>query len=373
MTTQPQRMISASPEEAAFTAVSLPLHELCADRALLKSWKRLEEAASLPTQGHAFASGLAETLLAGTRVDAICVKDPQGLVAVAPFCGKAGFFARWRLVGPQEVWEPAAPLFRDSQAARLLAEAILREPRPLQMDRLPAKSPLIAELRSTIRGKGLMWIRPATPTPTIALDARWKDPASQFNSGRRSDFRRAARKASELGEVTFEMLSPHPRDFDELFDEAIAVEVQSWKRDAGTALAVNRLQQAFFRDFFRSACERGEFRVAFMRIGGKAVAMQMAVENLGRYWLFKIGFDEAYGRCSPGALLMLHTISWAANRDLRSYELLGYSETWIADLWTREQHEYVRLRLYPFTTRGMVALAADSFDWLRKRFATERS
>ena len=29
-----------------------------------------------------------------------------------------------------------------------------------------------------------------------------------------------------------------------------------------------------------------------MRIDGRAVAMQMALESLGRYWLFKIGFDE---------------------------------------------------------------------------------
>jgi CelD/BcsL family acetyltransferase involved in cellulose biosynthesis len=360
-------------EAAAFEAATLPLEELCADGALVRSWRRLEAAGSLPTQGHAFASALAEAMLVGTRVEVICVRDSDGLAAVAPFCGKAGFFARWRMVGPQEVWEPADALFRDGQAARLLAEAIASDPRPLQMDRMPVGSPMIGELRSALKGNGLMWIRPATPTPTIALEAGWEDPASQFNSRRRSDFRRAARKASELGEVAFEMLAPEPHEFDALFDEAIAVEVESWKREAGTALAVNRPQQDFFRRFFRSACERGQLRIAFMRIGGKAVAMQMALESLGRYWLFKIGFDEAYGRCSPGALLMLHTIGWAADRGLRSYELLGYSEAWIADLWTRDQQDYVRVRLYPFTLRGMVALAADGLDWLRKRVAAAKS
>jgi hypothetical protein len=28
--------------------------------------------------------------------------------------------------------------------------------------------------------------------------------------------------------------------------------------------------------------------------------MQLAVEWSGRYWLYKIGYDEAYARCSPG-------------------------------------------------------------------------
>jgi CelD/BcsL family acetyltransferase involved in cellulose biosynthesis len=212
-----------------------------------------------------------------------------------------------------------------------------------------------------------MSVRPATPTPTIALDERWKDPASRFNSGRRSDFRRAARRAGEFGEVSFEILSPGPEAFDALFDEAIGVEMRSWKREAGTAIVADRAKENCFRHYFRSACEQGSFRIAFMRIDGRAVAMQMALETLGRYWLFKIGFDEEFDRCSPGTLLMLHTIGWAAERELEAYELLGNLEPWIAQFWTREQHDCVWVRAYPFNLRGAAAFAADAAISLRKR------
>ncbi len=104
-----------------------------------------------------------------------------------------------------------------------------------------------------------------------------------------------------------------------------------------------------------------------MRIGARAVAMQMAIESLGRYWLFKIGFDEDYERCSPGTLLMLHTIGWAAERELQAYELLGNLEPWIAQFWTREQHDCLWVRAYPFNLRGAAAFAADAFASLRKR------
>jgi CelD/BcsL family acetyltransferase involved in cellulose biosynthesis len=334
---------------------------------LVRSWRRLEASAALPTQSLSFASALSRTLLADQDIDVIFAQEGAGLAGLIAFCGKRTPFARWRMIGPQELWEPTEALCRDGGAAQLLAEAVVGDGRALQMDRIPAGSPLIPALRSALKGKGLMWGRSAIPTPTIALDEGWKDPASRFNSGRRSDFRRAARKAGALGEVSFEILSPSPDQFDSLFDEAIAVEVRSWKREAGTALAVKRPQELFFRDYFRSACEKGEFRISFMRIGGQAVAMQMAVESLGRYWLFKIGFDESFGKCSPGTLLMLHTLSWAANRELRAYELLGSAEPWIAELWTEAQHDFVRLRLYPFNLRGAVALAGDAIDWLRKR------
>jgi CelD/BcsL family acetyltransferase involved in cellulose biosynthesis len=169
--------------------------------------------------------------------------------------------------------------------------------------------------------------------------------------------------------VSFELLSPSPDEFDALFDEAVGVELRSWKREAGTAIAVDRAKESCFRHYFRSACEDGTFRIAFMRIDGRAVAMQMGLECLDRYWLFKIGFDESFERCSPGTLLMLHTIGWAANRELTAYELLGNVEPWIAQFWTREQHDCVCVRAYPFNARGAVAFAADAIVWLRKRLA----
>jgi CelD/BcsL family acetyltransferase involved in cellulose biosynthesis len=134
-------------------------------------------------------------------------------------------------------------------------------------------------------------------------------------------------------------------------------------------MAVDESKERFFRDFFRSACARGRFRIAFMRIDNQVVAMQMALECLERFWLFKIGVVEDFARCSPGTLLMLHSLGWAAERELRAYELLGNVEPWIAQFWTQEQHDCVKLRTYPFGAGGGLAFAADSVGWLRKSLA----
>jgi CelD/BcsL family acetyltransferase involved in cellulose biosynthesis len=356
--------LAARPEPAA-----LPFARFCEDRGLVRAWQRLEASASLPMQSHAFASALADTLLAGTDIEVFFIREGSDIAALLPLSRGPGYFARWTIIGAHEVCEPDDALCRTPQAARLLAEAVVRDARPLEADRIPAGSVLIPALRAAVRGKGWVSVRPATPTPTIALDPRWKDPTSRFNSGRRSDFRRAARRASEFGEVSFELLSPRPGEFDALFDEAVGVELRSWKREAGTAIAVDRAKESCFRHYFRSACKSGTFRIAFMRIDGRAVAMQMGLECLDRYWLFKIGFDESFERCSPGTLLMLHTIGWAAERELRAYELLGNVEPWIAQFWTREQHDCVCVRAYPFNARGAVAFAADAIAWLRKRLA----
>jgi CelD/BcsL family acetyltransferase involved in cellulose biosynthesis len=346
---------------------TLPFDRFREDAGLVRAWRRLEESASLPMQGHAFAAALASTLLAETHIEIFFVREVDDIAALLALARSPRPFSRWTLIGAHEVCEPNDALCLDSRAAARLAEAIARDGRAVEVDRIPVGSPLIPAMREAMRGKGWTTVRPATPTPTLALDAGWKDPASRFNSGRRSDFRRAARRAGEFGEVSFELLSPRPAEFDALFDEAVAVEARSWKIEAGTAIAADRAKESCFRHFFSSACEQGKFRIAFMRIEGRAVAMQMALEWQGRYWLFKIGFDEKYERCSPGTLLMLHTIGWAAERGLAAYELLGNVEPWIAQFWTREQHDCVCLRAYPYNASGTAAFAADGFAWLRRR------
>lgn len=334
---------------------------------LAEGWRRLEPCATLPTQSADFAAALRETMLIGTPIRVVQAVGVDGVEAMLPLCRSPGLFSRWRMLGDREVFEPGDAICRDAMAALSLARRLAGEFRALELARIPLGSPLIPALRVAMKGHGLVSVRPATPSPTIALGPEWQDPESRLSSRRRSDFRRAERRAAEFGVVSYEMLAPTVEAFDALFDEAVAVEAKSWKRAAGTAIACDPAKEAFFRAYLRSACARGQGRVAVMRIDGNVMAMQLAVEWAGRYWLYKIGHDEAYGRCSPGTLLMLHALRDAAGRGLAGFELMGEAEAWIADLWTREARQCVRVRTYPFTPQGLVAGAADGFAWALAR------
>ena len=351
-------------------AARRPTSGALADRDVERAWARLDGFARLPTQRWGFALALAATLLADAEITVLVAAGAGGAMAMLPICRDRGWLARWRMLGAREVFEPGDLLCADAEGADALARQIAAQPRAAAFDRVPATSPLVPALVRAMRGRGLVRVRPAVACPTIALNEAWHEPEQCFNSGRRSDFRRAARRAAELGEVTCEVLSPCPAEFDALFDEAIAVEARGWKTAAGTAIAVDRAKEAFFRDYLRQACTEGTCRVAFLRIDGQAAAMQLALEWNGRFWLYKIGFDENFARCSPGTLLMLHTLGWAAARKLTAYELMGNVEGWIADFWTRESHACLRVTTYPFNLRGALAFAVDAVDWVRGRLRT---
>lgn len=186
-----------------------------------------------------------------------------------------------------------------------------------------------------------------------------REPEQHFNPGRRSDLRRARRRAEALGEVSVDLLSPRPDQVEGLLEEAYSVESAGWKGRSGTALAVDQPLGGFFRRWAHRAASAGQLRMSFLRIGSRPVAMQIAAEVNKRLWLLKIGYDETVRKASPGTLLMLSVVAAAADGGLASIEFLGTAEAWTA-VWATGSRECVRIAGYPVGVRVLPAFAKDS-------------
>jgi CelD/BcsL family acetyltransferase involved in cellulose biosynthesis len=107
--------------------------------------------------------------------------------------------------------------------------------------------------------------------------------------------------------------------------------------------------------------------MCFMRIDGQAVAVQLAVEHGSRFWLLKIGYDDRYAGCSPGNLLMLRSVQYAAQRGLDACEFLGSQEAW-TKVWSKLMRQRVKIRIYPYNIRGAVYFTSDAGKFVWKRF-----
>jgi len=275
---------------------------------------------------------------------------------------------RWALPGTVETGEPADLPWHDEASALALAQGLAGQPVPLDLPRVPLGSPSLSALRQAFRGRGWVHFQAAGGSPFIALDRSWSQPESHFNAGRQSDFRRARRRAEAAGELRFEVLVPAPGPvLDGLLTQAYEVESRSWKGTGGTALAHDRVLGPFFRSLCQAAAQQGMLQLCFLRIDGHPVAMQLALQWARRFWLMKIGFDAAHARCSPGQLLMLHTIGYAASQGLDSYEMLGSAAPWTA-CWTPAQRPYVRVRAYPLSWAGARALWVDALEAAQRRW-----
>lgn len=332
---------------------------------LERGWDRLAGSNASPMQHYAWAEAFAETFWEAGSVRVVQVgpdRAPRALAAfVRPQAGGA-----LEALGARQLFEPTDFLYESEEALLALAHALRAEGEALHLARIPADSPVAGALCRAYRGRGFVRVAKTDGYPVMELDATWKEPERGLNAGRRSDFRRAGRRAERFGSPAFEMRAPAREELPSLLQEAWRVEAAGWKGERGSALVCDRLRGAFFRRFAASAARRGVLRLAFMRIDGRAVAMQLTVESAGKLWLLKIGHDEHYASCSPGQQLMLYVAGEAARRGLTSLEFLGEEEAWTR-LWTRSARACVALRVYPFTRKGVSTLADNALRYAAHR------
>ena len=283
----------------------------------------------------------------------LAVRTGDAIDAIAPLFRHG----RWLRELPL-LFEPSDLVWSTPESLRRLAAALAAQPQPLYLERVPADSPTIAALRRAYALRGMLRLRPAMPTPFIELGEGARGVDACLNAGRRSDLRRAERRAQALGAVSYELHSPAGEDeLASLLAEAYTVEARSWKAAEGTALTEDRTQGDFIASFAREAARDGILRIALMRIDGRAVAMQIAVQWRNRFWLLKTSYDKSCSRCSPGQLLMLHTLRHAIGERLLSYEFMGVMDEWTR-LWTLRTREYVQLRAYPFSAQTAAMLVS---------------
>jgi hypothetical protein len=334
----------------------------------LAAWESVAPERRTPMQQYIWVRAAAETLSAGRPVQVVTVGSVDKPQALAPLAVSITGARRLRLLGAEELSESVEVHYCDEEALVAMAKGLAKLGLPLNFGHYLEDTPFLPALRAAYRGRGLVVAKPlpSRGCPYIILGDGWLEPEQNFTARRRSDFRRMQRNAEKLGKVTFDILQPRIEEVGSLFDEAMAIEARGWKGRSGTAIAIDRRLADFYRRYTQLACEAGILRLCFMRVDGKAIAMQLAVETERRFWLFKIGYDEAFAKCSPGNLLLRETISYAARRELKSYEFLGKEAAW-TELWTKSAHPIVALRTYTANPAGVSALLVDGMHQLRQR------
>lgn len=163
-----------------------------------------------------------------------------------------------------------------------------------------------------------------------------------LRSKKRKELRRLSTRLAELGKVGFATLGPD-EDVGAWCDSFLALEASGWKGRSGTALAQCADTEAFFRKALAGAHEAGRLEALAMRLDGRPIAMLVNLVAPPGAFSFKIAFDEAYARFSPGVLIEIE--------NLRALDRPGFAwmdscamdnHPMIDSLW-RERRSIVRL------------------------------
>ncbi len=108
-------------------------------------------------------------------------------------------------------------------------------------------------------------------------------------------------------------------------------------------LSGERLQQ-FHRNAAGRLAARGMLRIYGLRLNGETIAVQYNFRRGGRYFYYLSGFDPAWARCSPGAVLLAETIRRAMAEGAEEIDFLRKGEAFKYQ-WGAHDRENRRLEI----------------------------
>jgi len=181
--------------------------------------------------------------------------------------------------------------------------------------------------------------------PTVRLDGlSWAD----YLAGRSRNFRsELKRKEGALARShRVEYVPVHEgEDVEAAFDQHFALHELRWPAARADRRRRN-LVEAFHREFARRAAGRGWLRLWQLRVDGRAVASWYGWNVGARYAYYQAGLDPAWGRFSPGTLLLAQTIRAATEERCTAYEFLLGEEQYKRRFST-DAHHVVTLTVAP--------------------------
>ena len=127
---------------------------------------------------------------------------------------------------------------------------------------------------------------------------------------RRKEYRRQLKRLADHGEVRVEIGTTED-GLEAWGDRFLALEALSWKGRSGTALAGDPAHRRFFGRLIEWARTADQLMVLGLTVGGRPIALKcnlLAGTDGGGAFAFKIAYDPAFSKYSPGVLLEIETI-----------------------------------------------------------------
>jgi CelD/BcsL family acetyltransferase involved in cellulose biosynthesis len=273
---------------------------------LAGEWQAL--AAEAVEDNHFF---LADIVLAASRhfardVRTLSIRNGEGaLIGLAPVTAtRLG-----RLTPALRIWSHhygpfGVPLIAGGDLVEAASRFVEAAPTLVFPD-LPLDSPVASALtRAAEQGGRMVSVVDAHERAALFRPSTHGDMRASIPTRRRKEYARQMRRLADLGPVAIESIG-EPAAVVAAFEEFLILEAAGWKGRGETAILSNPPIAAFAREVVARRAAEGGVRIDALRLDGKPIAMVVTFLAGAGAWTWKIAFDEAFARFSPGAQLML--------------------------------------------------------------------
>jgi CelD/BcsL family acetyltransferase involved in cellulose biosynthesis len=120
---------------------------------------------------------------------------------------------------------------------------------------------------------------------------------------KRKELRRQRKRLADTGVLT-SGISNEPAAIAAALSDFLALEASGWKGRAGTAARADDRIRAFMERAVIGLARDGKARVARLNAAGRPIAALVTLQSGATAWCWKIAYDEAFARFSPGVQIL---------------------------------------------------------------------
>ena len=176
---------------------------------------------------------------------------------------------------------------------------------------------------------------PVMKSPFLETTGGWEEYYNSLSKKLNKNMDYYERRASREFGVEMEVINGPLLDRDVLL-EAFRIEDSGWKGTQGSSIIKNDKVSDFYRDLALSMNRKGWFDLLFLKFGEARVAFDYCLKYDSSYSLLKIGYDEKYGKYSPGMILRKMAIKNVFQQGFRRYDFLGGNDEYKVKMSNRD-------------------------------------
>lgn len=246
------------------------------------------------------------------------------------------------------------PLLAPGDEAAAVLDALLRaawasEPRAngIEVADVVASAPFVEQLKGH---RHLVLTR--RPGAYLRVDGDQAQYQASLSKNFRSNQKKAANKLKKLAGVKTAFLTGEDASSAQL-PEFAPVEASGWKGRESSAIQASPRHMAFYTTLADRLAEAGWLEWHFLRAEGQAIAANLAVRFNRSVLVWKLAYDEAHKRCSPGGMLFQALVDRTfPDPEIDEINLLT-DAPWYSN-WRMEKREFLRVRVYRQRLRSML-------------------
>jgi hypothetical protein len=133
--------------------------------------------------------------------------------------------------------------------------------------------------------------------------------ADTLTNHHRQELRRQHRRLTEQGTVEVR-ISGRDAPAIEFLEPFLELERRGWKGTETSALASDPAHADYFRELVTAGARTGQVSFLGLYLNDRPIALKVNLTSGGGAFAFKIAYDEAYAKYSPGVHLETENIAW---------------------------------------------------------------